>query len=181
MKRKDIKGYEGLYSVTTDGNVISRYKEYTMPRNGGIRKSNERILRPGNEGKYLFVVLQKNGYKKHYKVHRLVAEAFVDNPYNKPIVNHINGIKTDNRAENLEWVTHKENSKHAVDTGLRLYQNVSSEKSNLAKITNLEALEIRRYYDNGGSKTTRQLAKEYGVEKSTIVRIKNRKTFKNVK
>lgn len=67
---------------------------------------------------YLGVVLCKNGKTKLIAVHRLVAMHFIPNPENKPQVNHKNGVKNDNAAENLEWVTQSENMKHAVKTGL---------------------------------------------------------------
>ena len=147
--------------------------------NGGIRHSKEIELKPASDGKYLFVILQKNGHKKHFKVHRLVASHFVKNPNNNPIVNHIDGNKENNHYKNLEWVTYKENSLHAVNTGLIIYTN-SGERSNLSVLSDKQAREIRDYYENGGTLTSREMAKVYSVDKSTILRIKNNKTFKNV-
>lgn len=89
---RDIKGYEGLYQVSTMGRVKS------------IRYGKERILKPNEDGwGYFRVRLFKNGQRKAYKVHRLVAEAFLDNPDNLPQVNHKNEDKSDNRVENLEF------------------------------------------------------------------------------
>lgn len=102
---KPIKGYEGIYAVSDLGRVKS------LPRNGTIRQ--ERVLR-GNfkRSGYVNIVLQKNGKPRTFRLHRLVARAFIPNPENKPQVNHKNGNKRDNRATNLEWVTSSENLKH---------------------------------------------------------------------
>lgn len=109
---KDIKGYEGLYQISNLGRVKS------LPRNGTILE--ERILKQSlTKRKYLTVILCKNNLIKNKQVHRLVAENFIPNIHNKPIINHINGIKTDNRVENLEWCTYSENNFHAIKTGLR--------------------------------------------------------------
>lgn len=103
---KDIEGYEGIYKISKDGKVFSLYKNsYLIPQN--------------HPGGYLLVGLCKNGKKNHRTTHRLVAKAFIDNPLNKKEVNHINGIKTDNRVENLEWVTRCENELHAYKIGLK--------------------------------------------------------------
>ena len=106
---KPIKDYEGLYEVSNLGKIkrlsktIINYKEreYIFE---------EKIMKPfkGNSG-YLIIDLTKNKIRRKFLVHRLVAEAFIPNPENKPCVDHINTIREDNRAENLRWVTRSEN------------------------------------------------------------------------
>ena len=101
---KNIKGYEGLYQVSSEGHVKS------LERKG--RKS-ERILKPAaTQDGYLRVALLAGGKRKMFAVHRLVCEAFCENPDNKPEVNHIDEDKTNNNATNLEWCTRKENINH---------------------------------------------------------------------
>lgn len=107
---KDIQGFEGRYQVSSLGNV----KSLNFNNTGKVKLLNNENLVKG----YPFVTLSKNGKYKNYTIHRLVALAFIQNPSNKPAVNHINGIKTDNRAVNLEWVTQSENMQHALKTGL---------------------------------------------------------------
>lgn len=99
---KDIKGYENIYQISNKGNVKSlNYKQ----------TGREKILKPSvDKDGYLFVCLCKNRKVKPFKVHRLVAEAFISNPNNYPCVNHKNEIKDNNRLENLEWCTVKYNN-----------------------------------------------------------------------
>lgn len=111
---KDIPEYEGLYQISNLGNIKSQHSN---------RMSGQR------PGKLLKITLMKNGYmslelrmgdtNKRHLVHRLIAEVFIPNPDKRPVVNHINGIKNDNRIENLEWCTQSENVRHAIDAGLR--------------------------------------------------------------
>lgn len=100
---KEVIGYEGLYQVSNFGRI--------KKRNHIFKQYKDRVG-------YLNVVLTKNQIRKTKKVHRLVAEAFIENKENLPIINHKDGNKKNNSIDNLEWVTYKENSIHAVKTGL---------------------------------------------------------------
>lgn len=113
---KDITGYEGYYQVSNKGRVksLDRYIIYTSKHNRQIRQRiNGRILYQGICKGYKAVKLSKNHIQTNYSVHRLVSEAFIANPENKPEVNHKNGNKKDNRVVNLEWVTASENQQHS--------------------------------------------------------------------
>lgn len=109
---KDVLGYEGIDQVSNLGNV----KRINYKRN-----KNDYILKQFyNVRGYYQIGLYINNKQKYYYVHRLIAQAFIPNPNNYPIINHINGIKSDNRINNLEWCTHTHNIRHAFSTGLNI-------------------------------------------------------------
>lgn len=106
---KDIKDYEGLYQASTLLNIRSLDRYVKHPK-GGTQLIKGRIISQCISKKgYLTVRLHKDGKSKLLLVHRIIAETFIPNPENKPCVDHINTIRTDNRIENLRWVTEKEN------------------------------------------------------------------------
>lgn len=110
---RDIKGYEGLYQVSNLGNVKS-LKRVVPHKVNGSRTIPEKILKLSSDGSgYLYVSLSKDGKKKNPKVHRLVAESFIPNPNNLPQVNHIDEDKSNNRVDNLEWITSLDNLNHS--------------------------------------------------------------------
>ena len=114
---ENIKGYEGLYQVSNMGRVKSLERTVTQ-KNGRKYSVKERILKPrATPSGYLLVSLcNGSGKVKTFKVHRLVCEAFHENPKNKPCVNHIDENKTNNVASNLEWCTVAENINHGTRT-----------------------------------------------------------------
>ena len=107
---RDITGYEGSYQISNLGQVKSLNRTDTTGRS-----VKEKILKGTlNKDGYLCVDFKKDGKRKSFRVHRLVAEAFIPNFENKPCVDHINTIRDDNRVENLRWVTHKENVNNVI-------------------------------------------------------------------
>lgn len=120
---KDVIGYEGKYLVSNFGRLIGLPKSHKL-WHGGICVTSKKILSPSVRMGYFIVVLYSGKDRKTHCVHRLVAAAFISNPENKPQINHINGIRNDNRLENLEWVTVSENIIHAYSVLKRKGSNV---------------------------------------------------------
>lgn len=174
---KNIIGYEGHYQVSNMGQVKSLNYNRTLK---------ERILKGGKGGGgYYQVNLFKNGKIKRYYVHRLVGIAFIPNPENKPEINHIDGNKANNIVNNLEWVTSKQNTEHAFETGLRDkygFRNIDNkgEKHGRSKLTESQVLEIRDKYSTG-KYTHRGLANDYSVSHTAIGKIINRKRWSHLK
>jgi hypothetical protein len=118
-KWKDIQGFEGYYLISSKGRVMSLDRAIKRPGPRGNTKVRSRILKNRDNGRgYATVALHKNELRRYAKVHRLVAEAFVPNPDNCATVNHKDGNKANNCAENLEWCSFSDNTAHAIRTGI---------------------------------------------------------------
>jgi len=172
---RPIAGYEGLYSVTASGRVWSHKKSTT---------STGQFLKGGDNGRgYRFVFLYKNGTPKRFYVHRLVAEAFIENTDCLPQVNHIDGNKNNNCKDNLEWASRSMNMRHAWDAGLCKPEDKQKEaaKRNAKRrrlFNDSDVIDIRFLHSQGCSKS--KLAKEYGVTTGAILQIVNYKSYKEV-
>lgn len=145
---RNVHGYEGLYEISNTG--IVRSVERKVETSKGIRIYKSKILNPGiQKSGYLYVTLSKEGKSRTFRVHRLVAEAFIPNPNNLSDVDHIDENKNNNSVENLRWLSHKENSSRSntgktKDNSLgknpkakKVYDNKGNEYSCLKELSNL--------------------------------------------
>lgn len=150
---KDVVGYEGLYLISNLGNVFH------------IKK--KRLLKKSIREGYFRVWLFKKDSKKAYSVHRIVCEAFLENNERKPQVNNKNGIKNDNRLSNLEWCTHSENMRHALDTGLKIPKKMPHQTIlALDKAMNKEVVDIITGQKYASTKIASDLL---GIKRSTLI------------
>lgn len=143
---KPVKGFEGKYEVSSQGKIRS----FKKIKNDFIILKN--IERKGYYRVYIG--------RKFYSVHRIVAETFIPNLNKKPYINHKNGIKTDNRVENLEWCTRSENAYHAYDMGL-MKQGKDHIQSKALLVFNLEGKHITTLYGN-------KEWKAFGLDQSSV-------------
>ena len=175
---KNVTGYEGLYQVSNLGRVKSVLR-YVKHPNLKRKKVNEKIISSKiSTRKYIKCCIYKNGIASHILAHRLVAIAFIPNPENKLEVNHINGIKHDNRVENLEWCTASENQIHAYKNKLSI--STKGEKCSWSKLTQKQVLMIRRLYKINPNTNQRNIAKKLNVSFSLINIIIKRKAWRHI-
>jgi hypothetical protein len=159
---KDIPIFDGLYKISSNGEVLSvRYNK---------------ILKPTSSKKgYHVVDLRNNGKRRGMFIHRLVMLSFIGE--SKLEVNHKNGVKTDNRLENLEYVTTKENIRHGWKLGL--YKKKCGEDSHSSILTEAQVIEIKKLLLIGY--THKELGIKFNVNYSTIGKISLGKTWKHIK
>ena len=163
---KDVKGFEGLYEISNFGRCKSKKRKTKT-----ISIFKDRLLTPKlSQNGYLRYGLSKNGVVKSHLIHRLVAIHFIDNTENKPQINHINGIKTDNMVENLEWATSSENLLHKF--------NKLNYKQHNRLLDDNQVIEIIEYLKNYKRGMVVWLAKKYNVPRNTICVIKSGKKYK---
>ena len=156
---------------------IDGFQKYFICSTGKVLSPKGFLKNQKAKDGYLAVGLyNENGFKRK-PVHRLVAEAFIPNVDNKPQVNHINGVKTDNRVENLEWCTEYENLKHAVETGLR---DLRGERNGNHKLNESEVIQIKRMLEKGDVQVCK-IAEMYKVLPSAISKIKVGRTWRHLK
>lgn len=169
---KPIKGYEGLYEVSNYGKVK------TLRKMSGTcyRKEHELSLNRLSVDGYVRIALRKNDKSWETKLHRLVAEAFIPNPLNKKTVNHIDGNKLNNRADNLEWADRHEQLAHAYRLGLKKPVHTNR------KLSDEAVRYIRKKYKRQSTEFgTVALSKKFGVSNCVIGLIVRGKAYKDVK
>lgn len=164
---KEIENYDGAYCITEDGRVWSN--------------KTKKFLRPAlNKNGYLTIAFYHNGKHKTHYIHRLVIDAYRPKDPELTDTNHVNGIKTDNRLENLVRCTRSTNMKHAVVMGLHKVKRRQGEDHNRSKLTEADVRFIRRLKKDFPELTNAEIAKRYGVTKDNIWRIIKRVTWKNI-
>lgn len=129
---KPIKGYEGLYEVSNFGRV-KRLQRICDHFSGSMKIREKLIKQSRSKFGYMKTTITVNKIRKTLLTHRLVAQAFIQNPENKKTVNHKDGVKANNFWENLEWATYSENQQHAFDTGLKNSNHCKKKVKQLSK------------------------------------------------
>jgi len=163
-----VVGYEGIYQVSDRGRV--------QRIAGGRGAVPFRILKTHTgKRRYTSVILSRDCRPRTYSLHRLVAEAFHGLVPEGCEVNHKNGNTHDNRADNLEWVSHTENQRHSVN----VLKNDIGEKHPMAKQTNASILEIRALHASGHL-TNSKIAARFDTTSSNVSMIVNRKTWRHI-
>ena len=158
---KYVNGFEQLYSVTEKGEIFCHQKAVNVGCNNGVDIRSEKWLKQFNHNGYKRVYLSKNGVRSAKLVHRLVAEAFINNPNNHPCVNHLDGNKQNNTISNLEWCTVKENAIHAYQNGLSKPSKSIGESNGNATLTKDIVMQIRAMYAE--SKNASKVARHFSI------------------
>lgn len=174
---KPVKGYEEFYEVSNLGRIRNLPRLMTNNFGTFIRKGKIKNLKPSSRGYVKTTLTDKNGKGRSELLHRIVAQAFIPNPDNLPMVNHKNGIKHDNRVENLEWCDDSHNSRHAIDTGLTRVRK--GEEIYFAKFSDYQVWLIKHMY-HSDSMTITEITNMLGCNRRTISDIIKNRTWKHI-
>lgn len=161
MEWRDVVGYEGLYQVSDHGDVRSVDRITTGDRNRKIK--GKQLKQTKSTTGYYKVELCKDGHAISTKVHRIVANAFINNPENKPYINHIDNNPLNNFVENLEWCTQKENIQHAIKIGAISY----TRKPRVATDEIIESV-LNEYIPYDREHSIRAISRRLGIPDATI-------------
>lgn len=175
---KDVPCYEGRYQVSNLGRVKSLSRS-VLQKNGVVKSVREIIIKTHiRDGYPTMSAICDLGKKRTIDVHRFVALTFLENSENKPCVNHKNGIRNDNRVENLEWCTYLENEEHARDVLHKKYAR--GEKGGSAKLTEKKVLAIRRLYRINPKYDRYKIGLKLGIHPFSLNDIHRRKSWKHI-
>lgn len=174
---KWVDGYPN-YAVSSDGQIRCRAYLAKRGKHLYVRAGHSLNLDTTKQGYSRVKLYIFDGKKtgRWFFVHRVVAMMFIENTENKPFINHINGVKTDNRIENLEWCTVKENQRHAVISGF--YKNPKGEQHRMVKISEKDVIDIRNDYNSGVRQHA--LAAKYNITQSHISCIVTKKCWVHI-
>ena len=172
-----LENLDGEFWAGIDNTYKEHYQISTFGRIKSLKKCHEKILKPFvDKDGYLSIALSKDGKVRKFKVHRLVAQAFIPNPDGKPQINHRDGNKMNNHVDNLEWNTDRENNLHAIKTGLRPYQRNDNRALTDEQVAWCRKVHIP--FDNEFGSTA--LAKKFGISQPAMNAILHGKTYKDV-
>ncbi len=167
MEWRDVVGFEAYFKVSSCGRVFSK-------------RSNKILKQHLSKNGYMTVAVRiggRNGQAYCFKIHRLVAEAFIPNLENKPMVNHIDNNRANNHISNIEWCTAKENAQHCVKSGN--HPRLSGEDNGQSKLTKDQVEYIRKVFKPHDKEFgARALGRKFNVNKTTILSVVNNESWK---
>ena len=160
---------------------VDIHNDYMVSNTGKLRNKNGKLLTGGvNKWGYYNHIIRVNNKKKNFKRHRLIAQAFISNPENKPCVNHKDSNRLNNAVDNLEWVTYKENTHHSMDSGF-FWKSTKANMERSVNLRRLSDLDVRlciKWRELGFSYL--KIGKAFGVSCYTIRKLVNRGGYKKI-